>query len=292
MHSTQTLRHWLKHSPHPVARRLFIVAKSLLGLSAPAPKVIVVPLYKVTVTLQQVWATVTRVFLWTPIFKGRIDQVGANLYLYGGMPFVTGPLKISLGKDNRISGATTFSGRVSALHPPELLVGDNVDIGWQTTIAVGKRVIIGDNARIAGRAFLAGYPGHPINPYDRAAGLPELDEQVGDIILERNVWLATGVSVMAGVTVGENSVIAAGSVVTHSIPANVVAGGVPAKVLRPLTKEEQLNSHHKNHTESLNSGASSDEHSTHEQSTFERPSNKRTSAACINRKVNDHEGAA
>ena len=57
------------------------------------------------------------------------------------------------------------------------------------------------------------------------------------IVLEDNVWLAARVIVLPGVTVGANTVVGAGSVVTHDLPANVLAAGVPAKVLRPLTTQ-------------------------------------------------------
>jgi acetyltransferase-like isoleucine patch superfamily enzyme len=48
------------------------------------------------------------------------------------------------------------------------------------------------------------------------------------------VWICTGATVLHGVTVGEDSVVAAGAVVTHDVPAGVVVGGVPARVLRPV----------------------------------------------------------
>ncbi|WP_028021825.1 acyltransferase [Enterovibrio calviensis] len=234
----QTTRHWLKHSPSPVARGLFRTLKAVIHFSIPAPRLLVVPLYHLTRLIQNLWESAARSLWWTPVFKGRLQHVGKNLFLYGGMPFVSGPLVISLGDHCRMSGQTTFSGRVYGHDQPQLLIGNNIDIGWQTTIAVGRKVVIGDNVRIAGRAFLAGYPGHPMNAEARAAGLPELDSQVGDIILEPDVWLATGVSVMAGVTIGHGTIVAAGSVVTSDLPPNVVAGGVPAKVLRTLTDEE------------------------------------------------------
>ncbi|WP_281544894.1 acyltransferase [Grimontia sp. SpTr1] len=234
----QATRHWLKHSPSPVARGLFKMLKGMLHMSMPAPKLIVVPLYKITVVIQALWGNLTRALWWTPVFKGRLQHVGRGLYLYGGMPFVSGPVSISMGDDCRVSGQSTISGRTSGNSQPELIMGSNIDIGWQTTIAVGSKVVLGDNVRIAGRAFIAGYPGHPVNAEDRAAGMSELDSQVGDVILEQDVWLATGVSVMAGVTIGRGTIVAAGSVVTHDLPPFVVAGGVPAKVIRPLTDEE------------------------------------------------------
>jgi acetyltransferase-like isoleucine patch superfamily enzyme len=53
-------------------------------------------------------------------------------------------------------------------------------------------------------------------------------------VIEKNVWIAAGAIIIGGVTVGENSVVAAGSVVTRDIPPNTLAGGNPAKVIRQL----------------------------------------------------------
>ena len=235
----QRTRQWLKHSENPFARTIFSSLKKTIALSLPAPKWLFSPLYALNCLLKNTWHFATRSLWWTPLFKGRLRHCGKELYLYGGLPFVCGPLVISIGNQCRLSGHTTFSGRTKSKTPPELILGNNIDIGWQTTIAVGTRVQIGDHVRIAGGAFLAGYPGHPINPIRRAKGEPELDKQCADIILEPHVWLASRVTVLAGVTIGEGTVVAAGSVVTSSLPAFVIAGGIPAKVLRALTKEEK-----------------------------------------------------
>ncbi len=161
----------------------------------------------------------------------------------GAPPQVLGPLRLTLGAGCRVSDRITFSGRGTGAEVPELFVGCNVDIGWETTIAVGRRVTLGDNVRIAGRALLAGYPGHPQDPAAWAADLPSANlpdgrpndgAGVGDIVLEDEVWLSTGVVVGAGVRIGRGTVVAAGSVVTHDLPPMVLAGGIPARVIRPL----------------------------------------------------------
>jgi len=132
---------------------------------------------------------------------------------------------------------TTISGRAVGHEIPQLLIGDNVGIGWRTSISVGKSIIIGNNVRIAGDCYLAGYPGHPINAKLRALGKPEEDSQVGDIILEDDVWLATGVKVIPGVTIGRGTIVAAGSVVTKDLPSFVLAAGVPARVIKSIKEE-------------------------------------------------------
>ena len=229
-----TAKQWLKHSETPMAQRLFVIAKTIHRFTLPCFPPLHRPLYELHIAVRNLSADFIRVVWTTPLFKSRAGGSAKNLYLYSGLPVILGPLDIELGDDVRLSGITTFSGRTASKTRPLLRIGNNTGIGWQTTIAVGTKILIGNDVHIAGKAFLAGYPGHPLEPVARAAGLPDTDDQCGDIVLEDNVWLATGVTVMAGVTIGKDSVIAAGSVVTKSIPAGVLAGGMPAKIIRRL----------------------------------------------------------
>ncbi len=236
--SLNKTKQWLKRSETPLAKGLFTQLKSICRFEIPAPRLVVTPLYFIHCSLRTLVTTLTRIFWWTPLLKGRCDSVGQHLNLFGGLPFISGALRISMGDNCRISGHTTFSGRTCSQQMPELRVGNNVDIGYMTTIAVGQRVEIGNNVRIAGHAFLAGYPGHPLDAKARAAGQPETDDQVGNIILEEDVWLATNVSVLAGVRIGRGTIVATGSVVTRDLPAMVLAAGIPARVIRHLDNPE------------------------------------------------------
>jgi len=228
------LRQWVKNDPGPLACFLFKTAKGVRTFSLPAPRIVFRPILYVYTLLTNAVQSLVRTMFWTPLFKVQLSHVGERLYLYGGLPYMSGPLKLSVGNDCRISGKTTFSARTSGSFQPEMIVKDNVDIGWMTTIAVGRLVEIGNNVRMAGQCFIAGYPGHPIDPEARAAGHSDTDEQVGDIILEDDVWLATGVSIMPGVRIGKGTIVAAKSVVTHDLPPGVLAGGCPAKVIKSL----------------------------------------------------------
>ena len=227
-------KQWLKNSDQPLAMASLKYLKLVRQVEIPLPKYIGLTLYATYRGIEGLLSSLTRLFIWTPLLKGRLRACGKNLYLYGGLPFISGALDIHLGNNCRISGQTTFTGRTSSTSLPELHIADNVDIGWMTTIAVGQRVEIGHNVRIAGRALLAGYPGHPISSADRAAGLADTDDQIGDIVLEHDVWLATGVTVLAGVCIGSGTIVASGSVVTKNLPSNVLAAGIPAKVIRSL----------------------------------------------------------
>lgn len=234
MNTVQSLKQWVKAGEHPLARAIKSSHRAVHQFEIPAVRAVYQPLRVGHQVLTNLIANLTRVIYWTPMFKTRLQGNAPKLYLYGGMPLVQGCLDIKMGRGCRVSGQTTFSGRWSGKDTPQLLIGNNVGIAWQTTIAVGSKVIIGDNVRIAGRGFLAGYPGHPVDPVARAKGLPDTDDQVGDIILEEDVWLGSGVTVMKGVTIGRGTIVAAGSVVTQNLPAYVLAGGVPAKVIKPL----------------------------------------------------------
>ena len=234
---TEKLKQHLKNSESPVVKSLVTKLKLARQITIPPIKIIYAPLFFLHHAISNFCTNVMRIAYWTPLFLTRVYKKPKYLFLYGGMPMIIGPLTIELGNNCRISGHTTFSGR-STSSQPTLYIGNNVGIGWQTTIAVGTKVIIGDYARIAGGGFLAGYPGHPIAARERALDKPDKDEQCGDIILEESVWLGTGVKVMPGVTIGKNTIVAAGSIVTKSLPANVIAAGVPAKIVRAIDEND------------------------------------------------------
>jgi len=234
MKTLNRLRQWVKSRETPMSRVAYSLVKAIRHLELPVIRPLHASLYVLHQLICNFLANFMRIFYWTPLFKSRLAAPAPRLYLYSGMPLLQGALRLQLGADCTVSGKTTFSGRTASSNTPELIVGNNSVIGWQTAIAVGRKVIIGHNVLIAGQTLLAGYPGHPLDPAARAKGLADTEEQVGDIYLEDNVWLATGVFVMAGVRIGQGTVVAAGSVVTHDLPSGVLAGGVPARVIRPL----------------------------------------------------------
>lgn len=103
----------------------------------------------------------------------------------------------------------------------------NLTLVDDTEIYVGNHVMFGPNVTLDTGT-------HPLAASLRRQGLQyNLPIHIGD-----NVWLGAGVTVLPGVTIGENSVIGAGSLVTKDIPANVVAFGTPCRFVRALTDEE------------------------------------------------------
>lgn len=112
-------------------------------------------------------------------------------------------------------------------------IGENFFSNYNLVILDVAPVTIGDNVLFGPNVSLY-TAGHPIHPISRNSGY----EYGIPITIRDNVWLGGNVVVTPGVTIGENSVVAAGSVVVKDIPANVVAVGNPCKVIREIRDEE------------------------------------------------------
>lgn len=111
----------------------------------------------------------------------------------------------------------------------QIVIGDRTFVNFNLTALDVAPITIGSDCQIGPNVQLL-TPTHPIAPQPRKDKL----EAAEAIVIEDNVWLGGGVIVCPGVTIGENSVIGAGSVVTKDIPANVVAVGNPARVIRSI----------------------------------------------------------
>ena len=108
-------------------------------------------------------------------------------------------------------------------------IGENFYSNYNFVILAGNQVTFGDNVLIGPDCGIYA-AGHPLDVEQRNAG----SEYAQPIHVGNNVWIGGGVKIMSGVTIGDNTVIAAGSVVTKDVPANVLAGGVPCRVIRNL----------------------------------------------------------
>ena len=132
-------------------------------------------------------------------------------------------------------------GKNSMIVPPfwcdygyHITVGENFYANHNMVIQDGGGVSFGDSVFIGPNCCFTTAE-HAIDPEMRKAGV----EIAKPIKVGNNVWIGAGCTILAGLEIGDNSIIGAGSVVTKSIPSNVIAVGVPCKVLREITEKDK-----------------------------------------------------
>ena len=137
-----------------------------------------------------------------------------------------------------------FQGPIFFNHGNHTFIGDgffgnyNICIQDDAKVTIGRHVMFGPNCTLA-------TPYHPLIADERRYRINDSGELYGPcmaspIVIGDDVWLAANVTVCGGVTIGCGSVIGAGSVVTRDIPENVIAAGVPCRVLRKITPEDSI----------------------------------------------------
>lgn len=113
--------------------------------------------------------------------------------------------------------------------------GSNVYANFNLTLVDDTDIYVGDKVMFAPNVTVA-TAGHPINPELRYQAMQyNIPVHIGN-----NVWIGANAVVLPGVTIGDNSVIGAGSVVTKDIPANVVAVGNPCRVIREIGEHDKI----------------------------------------------------
>lgn len=144
-----------------------------------------------------------------------VDPAGASRVLaelvgfLGDDVHVKPPFYVDYGRYIRIGARTFANYGLVALDVAAITIGEDVQIGPHVQLLT---------------------PTHPVDPDQRLARL----EAARPIVIGNNVWLGGGAIVLAGVTIGENSVVGAGAVVTKDVPPNVVVAGNPARTIRTL----------------------------------------------------------
>ena len=143
-----------------------------------------------------------------PLLEALLGHLGEGAY-------VKPPLFVDYGENISIGARTFVNYNLTALDVAAITIGEDCQLGPNVQLLT---------------------PTHPIDPQPRRDKL----EAAQPITLGDNVWLGGGVIVCPGVTIGDNSVIGAGSVVTKDIPANVIAVGNPARVLREIGPRDAI----------------------------------------------------
>lgn len=143
---------------------------------------------------------------------------------FGEGGFIQGPIHFHYGKHTKIGRNFFANFNLTIQDDAEVTIGDNCNFGSNVTIVT---------------------PIHPMLPDERNLMLTSEGEKKSlcyakPVHIGNNCWFGTSVTVCSGVTIGDNCVIGAGSVVTRDIPPNTFAAGVPCKVIRELTEKDSM----------------------------------------------------
>lgn len=168
------------------------------------------------------------------VFSGQCSIMGHCLITVGANSIVR------VGDDFRLVGTDSLNPlcrnrpRIDVSEKALLEIGDNVGMS-SPTIWVRKSIRIGNHVNLGGGVILMDTDAHSLNYVDRRDGDVDMLNRVDrPIVIEDDVLIGAYAIVLKGVTIGARSVIGAGSVVTKDIPADCVAAGNPAKVIKFL----------------------------------------------------------
>lgn len=153
-------------------------------------------------------------------------------------------------KNISIGDNTAFNGRIFASSKGLVKIGMNCNIAKNTQITAAKSISIGDDCQISWDVIIQDNNSHPISAKERQKQIERFKKQIGfvdsgkafpleesdmdEVIIGKNVWIGVRSIILKGVKIGDNSIIAAGSVVTKDVPKDVIIGGNPAKVIKNL----------------------------------------------------------
>lgn len=113
-------------------------------------------------------------------------------------------------------------------------IGNNFYANFDCVMLDGGKIDIGDNVLFGPKVGIY-TSNHAIDPWERINGAC----YAKPVKIGNNVWIGASVQINQGVTIGDNSIVGSGSVVTKDIPANVVAAGVPCKIIRNITEKDK-----------------------------------------------------
>ncbi|GIK76880.1 MAG: acyltransferase [Acidobacteria bacterium] len=170
----------------------------------------------------------------------RLLTAAGRRWQTDGMLFLGPRLQLQAGRGARIRfGRFVWVGHGTKIrcHEGTVEIGAKTVLGQECTISAYQRVSIGRECVIADRAMFIDFD-H--NVADVEAPIRRQGIYKRDVVVGSNVWIGYGVQVLRGVTIGDNAIVGAGSVVTRDIPANAVVAGVPARVIRMRPAPERL----------------------------------------------------
>jgi acetyltransferase-like isoleucine patch superfamily enzyme len=225
---------YLATSNHPLARRVRWLRRQIVNFTLPAPKVLVRPMLWTFVASRSIFYFLKRVLICEPLFKAYCKRHGHGVRTGVYIHWIMGKGDLVVGDHVEIDGKCSFAFAARFSTCPTLSIGDHTIIRHGCSFVVARRVAIGKHCLIASNVSIFESSGHQSDPSARLANLPPRPEDVRPITIGDNVWIAQRAIISPGVTIGDNSIVSAGSVVVSDVPPNTVVAGFPARKVASL----------------------------------------------------------
>jgi len=221
----------IRRRENPFYTKLYWFLKKLNNFNVPSIRWIHLPMYYTYGSIISALHWLMEHFFWVPMFKARLNRCGTGLRLHNGMPLIEGDnLVIEVGDNVQFSNNTL--GGKTVFKSPRLVIGSGSRLGHESNISVAKEVIIGENTGTGSFTYIADNNGHPIDPNRRMDTLRE--DEVAPVRIGNNVLICYAAVILKGTTIGDNSIVAANTVVSGlNVPPNSLVYGSPPKI-RPL----------------------------------------------------------
>lgn len=190
-------------------------------------------------------------WFWTKLFRIKCwfheVKCDRNLEVFGDVLIRSLHGEIVIGNDVQLISSSWRSSSVSLNHGVRLrtffpsariILEDGVGLNGTSITCRSKTIRIGENTMIAANCTILDSDFHTPWPPDKRRTFRDTDRDF-DVLIGRNVWIGINSVILKGVTIGDNSIVAAGSVVVTSIPPNVLAGGNPATVIKKYLGQQE-----------------------------------------------------
>jgi len=168
------------------------------------------------------------------IMAWRCTRLGRNVRWQGEVPLIIGDGEIEIGDGVVIGRQQTWVVGLKVYERPRLVIGDNTQINYRTTISVAQEVRIGSNCLLAGGLSIFDNNSHPTDHLARRGNGPMTPADVAPVVIGNDVWIGTDCIILKGVHIGDGAIVAAGSVVVHDVAPYTIVGGNPARLLKRL----------------------------------------------------------
>jgi len=169
-------------------------------------------------------------------FKKKINSLKGRPLIWGIWNVILYGPNINLGRGVIIVGANGYKTNLTVIKKGktegEINIGDNVLVMNGVRISSASKISIGHNCMLANFCYLTDADWHDL--YDRS----QTPGKTAPIHIKDGAWIGDSAIILKGVTVGENSVVGAGSVVSKDVPPNVVVAGNPARIIKQLDQKK------------------------------------------------------